>query len=128
MKLRVRTNSLRLRLTRSEVARFGDVGRVEESVEFGGTSAGQLVYVLESVIDIQAINATYDDKCIVVRVPREQAELWTSSNQVGIEGEQALENGKFLRILIEKDFACLDHRENEDEVDAYPHPNAGRTY
>ena len=30
-----------------------------------------------------------------------------------------------LRILVEKDFACLVEREGEDDSDAFPHPDGG---
>jgi hypothetical protein len=29
-----------------------------------------------------------------------------------------------LKILVEKDFACLAPREGEDESDMFPHPKA----
>ncbi len=34
--------------------------------------------------------------------------------------------GSHLSILVEKDFACLAPREDEDETDMYPHPLAGK--
>ena len=40
------------------------------------------------------------------------------------EGEQVLEDGERLAILVEKDFVCLTDRENEDESDMFPHPEA----
>jgi hypothetical protein len=33
-----------------------------------------------------------------------------------------LEDGTLLTLLIEKDFACLDHVD-EDQSDNYPNPN-----
>ena len=39
--------------------------------------------------------------------------------------ELALEDGDSLKILVEKDFACLVAREGEDESDMFPHPAAG---
>jgi hypothetical protein len=46
MKLRLQGNSVRLRLTRSEVERLRETGLVEESIEFG--SGESLVYRLQS--------------------------------------------------------------------------------
>jgi hypothetical protein len=49
MKLRLQGNSVRLRLTRSEVERLREIGRVEESVDFG---AGEvLAYRLQSRLE-----------------------------------------------------------------------------
>ncbi len=42
-----------------------------------------------------------------------------------MKGEQLLDDGSMLDILVEKDFACLTKREGEDESDMYPHPEAG---
>jgi hypothetical protein len=32
-------------------------------------------------------------------------------------------DGKTLRILVEKDFACLTKPPHEDDADAFPNPN-----
>lgn len=127
MKLRIRGNSLRLRLTRSEVAQFGDTGSVEEAIEFGGSGGAasqQLIYSLVSSNDIEEPTAVFENGRITVSVPRAQAAGWTESNQVGIEAEKPLGGeGRTLRILIEKDFACLEPRKDGDEdTDAFEHP------
>jgi hypothetical protein len=44
---------------------------------------------------------------------------------VGIAAEQPLgTDAGVLAILIEKDFACLDRR--DDDADAFPHPGEAR--
>ena len=48
---------------------------------------------------------------------------WASSDQVGIEGEQVIDNQTSLRILIEKDFACIDATD-EQNADTFPNPLA----
>ena len=48
------------------------------------------------------------------------------SEQVSIEADEALDDGDSLKILVEKDFACLAPREGEDETDMYPHPLEGQ--
>jgi hypothetical protein len=48
MKIRMRGNSVRLRLTRGEVARLAAVGRVEEATEFGLGPEARLIYSLAS--------------------------------------------------------------------------------
>jgi hypothetical protein len=49
---------------------------------------------------------------------------WASTEQVSIQGEQMLDEGGTLKILVEKDFVCLTGRDDEDESDMYPHPEA----
>ena len=60
MKLRIRGSSLRLRLTRSEVAEIGAGNAVEERVEFGGEPAQQLVYALVPSDDFETPTAVFD--------------------------------------------------------------------
>ena len=46
MKLRLHAGSLRLRLSQSEVARLGETGKVEDSIEF--SSGSELLYAIET--------------------------------------------------------------------------------
>ena len=57
MKLRLQGNSVRLRLTRSEVERLRETGLVEESIEFG--SGELLVYRLQSRREPGSVEATF---------------------------------------------------------------------
>lgn len=124
MKLRVRGNSIRLRLTQSEIVRFGETGLVEEIIEFGGES--KLIYALESSAQAKSVEAGFSENRVVVIIPQSKAENWTNSNKVGIKAEQSIGDNKILRLLIEKDFACLEPREGEEDADTFPHP-AGNT-
>ena len=46
---------------------------------------------------------------------------WAAGNDVSLHGEQPLEHG-VLRILVEKDFTCVEPRDGEDQSDLYPNP------
>ena len=56
-------------------------------------------------------------------LPATLAAAWAAGDQVSIEADQPLRAGEVLKILVEKDFACLKPRDDEDETDAYPHPS-----
>jgi hypothetical protein len=114
MKLRIRENSLRLRLTKSEVAEFAANGLVENKTDFG---AAVLIYALKSSETAQNLNAEFENGRIQIIIPKKTATNWTDTEEVGISGAT-----ETLRILIEKDFACLTVREGEDESDAFPNP------
>ena len=60
------------------------------------------------------------------RLPVSEVQDQASTEQVSIEAEEILDDGDHLKILIEKDFACLAPREDEDESDMYSHPLAAR--
>ena len=126
MKLRIRGNSIRLRLTRSEIAQFADTGSVEERVEFGFTKPA-LFYRLDRTDDGNGARANFEDQCLSVSIPAADAEKWIESEQVGIEGMQPIGINQVLRILVEKDFACLAERVNEDDSDAFTNPNTANT-
>jgi hypothetical protein len=69
-----------------------------------------------------------------VIIPRATARNWVESEQVSLMSEQPIDsesrNGvvknetpkNVLKILIEKDFVCLDRKEDPDNADAFPHP------
>lgn len=48
---------------------------------------------------------------------------WDKNEIVGFKDDFALKNGEKLSLLVEKDFVCLDERD-EDESDNYPNPLA----
>jgi hypothetical protein len=125
MKLRIRGNSLRFRLTKSEVAQFVETGLIEESIEFGAEESQRFVYALAvSAGKIGAPHAALENNRITIFLPAQQAEEWAKGEMVGISAEQKISGNKRLQILIEKDFACLEARPGEDETDAFPHPLA----
>jgi hypothetical protein len=117
MKLRISGNSIRLRLTRSEVDRFGGTGRVEGSVDFGPVGQ-KFVYALVRDDRLDAIAAEYHDNVLSVRIPENIAREWAGTDLVGIGSEASAGLG----ILIEKDFACLTPRQGEDESDMFANP------
>lgn len=123
MKLRVRDNSIRLRLTRSEVELARTDGLVRGRVPLAG--GNNFDYVLESSPATVKPEAHISNNVLTVRVPEKQIQNWAGSDEVSIAATQVLDEGVELDILVEKDFVCLTPREGEDETDMYPHPLAG---
>ncbi|MCR9141498.1 MAG: hypothetical protein NXI24_04540 [bacterium] len=132
MKLRIKGNSIRLRLTQSEVEIFGREGRVADCVQFGPIRS--LTYVLLRDAQARTPVAEYTGDEVRVLVPEETATQWVDSEQVGFRGEMQLAalptdagagpGDRILRILVEKDFQCLVSRPHEDESDHYVNPLA----
>ena len=119
MKLRIRGNSIRLRLTQSEVRRLADEGTVEESTDFGG--GRRFGYRLRTD-DVTAPVASFDGGAVLVRLPSDVVRRWADGNEVGIEGTQPVGGGATLKILVEKDFVCIDGPADENQDDAFPNP------
>ncbi len=125
MKLRIKGNSLRLRLTQTEVKQFEASGQVAAAIHFGETEAAKMSYILQKT-DAPEISASYKANCIQVNVPNDLAESWTKTNQVGLSHRMLQKEGAVLDILIEKDFKCLQTREGEVEADMFPNPDEGK--
>ena len=120
MKLRVLDNSIRLRLTRTEVDLIASEGLVKGHVAFAGTNTFD--YVLESSPATVKPEAHISNNVLTVRIPQEEIHNWANSEQVSILSQQILGDGAALKLLVEKDFACLAPRDGEDESDMFTHP------
>ncbi len=119
MKLRIKGNTLRLRLSQSEVALLADGKAVEESTSF--TLMHKLVVRMEPWL-LNTIEAKLEGSTITIFCSKEQVSTWANSDQVGIEAAQDNHTASPLHIFIEKDFACLSPR--TDEHDNFPNPQA----
>jgi len=119
MKLRIQGNSLRLRLSQSEVAQFSKTGFVEDGIDFA--PGVRFAYTMETSSSLPAPQASFQDHWLRIQVPSAAAKEWFTSDRVSISADQPIESGKALSILIEKDFQCL-HSGEERDPDAYPNP------
>ena len=119
MKLRIRGNSIRIRLSRTEVDNLGKDGYIEEITEFGNTA---FTYALRCKDDISDLSAAFSNGKITMYVPAHIAAEWPKNDTVGYENHMQLGNGKQLYLHLEKDFKCLDSA-FEDQSDNYENPN-----
>lgn len=124
MKLRIRGDSLRLRLTRSEVEALHSSGLVEGRTGFG---LREFVHALVRDELVNEVEARFDGDRISVHVPVDRIDAWASSEDVSIAHEQKIDGSRTLVILVEKDFQCLIPRGEEEDDDAYPNPNADQS-
>jgi hypothetical protein len=117
MKLRIKGNSIRLRLSMSDIDTFGKEGYLEERTEIG--TAVFIYALLRS--DEATMNATLDNNKIFVHLPATQATEWVTTEKVGYDARVNLPTGNELYLLVEKDFKCLDETE-EDQSDNFDNP------
>jgi len=107
---------------RAEVDTLRESGLVSANTQFPG--ARTFRYSVESSPASVNPAAFFSENEIIVRLPETTVLTWAGSDQVSISGEQVLDDGEILKILVEKDFVCLTGRDDEDESDMYPHPEA----
>ncbi len=123
MKLRIRENTIRLRLKRNEVDQIAAGESIVEETHFPGSV---LTYRLE-VTGNSTLSASFEGGNLAIYVPDSQVTEWAQSDQVSIVAEQDLGESGALSVLIEKDFKCLSpghHRLGDDDADTFPHPEA----
>jgi len=118
MKLRIRENTVRMRLKRGEVDRLASGESIVEQTCFPDSV---LTYRL-AISDDGKVSASFADGKLTICLPEPEVTKWAETDQVSIVAEQAP-----LSMLIEKDFTCLapgHHRPCEDDVDTFRHPDA----
>ena len=109
---------------RSEVDALRQDGLVSSKIEFPGGRSFD--YAVESSPASVNPGAFLSENILTVRLPETMVLAWASTEQVSIAGEQLLDDGQKLSILVEKDFACLVPREDEDESEMFGNPDADK--
>lgn len=121
MKIRIKGNSIRLRLSQSEVNALAKGEAILERTQFSLVDAFE--YAVE-LWHLKVAEAKFENGRITVFLPEEAIAKWAGTEEVSLSYLQENESDG-LRILVEKDFACLAEREGEDESDNFPHPKTG---
>jgi hypothetical protein len=124
MKLRVRGNSIRFRVSRSELDRLVWTGVVEDAVQFGPGRDQRMTYALRRDNHASAVSVDYTPGRILVLIPPAMINRWQNPDQVGISGVHDIGAGEPLSILLEKDFACSERAGAEDDADTFPRSEA----
>ena len=119
MKLRIRGSTLRLRVSKPELAELVTRGWVEDACRFAPGST--LSYRLE-VGTADRFLAEFARDRVRVRAPRAAVTRWARDDEVAMSAEQPLGGGESLAILVEKDFECLKHKAGEDESNLFANP------
>ena len=123
MKLRIKGNTIRLRLLRSEVERLCSADIVSEEIRFGTATDQALKYSVAASDGIEEVTVQFSDNQILVLLPESVAMNWTGGDDVGIEASIDVGNYTELSVLIEKDFECVGRPDDPDKADAFPNPS-----
>lgn len=118
MKLRIKGNSLRLRLTKSDVSKLAKDGIVEEKTHFVNS---ELTYSLESSKIAHKISASFKSNAIKIIIPVLLIENWPTNHIISFDEYLNEKDRHSLHILVEKDFMCIDET-TEDQSDNFENP------
>jgi len=122
MKLRIKGNTIRYRLSKSEINRFAKEGYIESNTPF---VSSVFTYALQSRPDElgHELSADFKDCVVTLYVPEKMVAEWVNTDVVGFDTWMDVDNGEKLYLLLEKDFKCLDETV-EDQSDNYENPLA----
>ena len=123
MKLRIKGNSLRLRISPSEMKQLLQSGRVDETIYFGADENARLTYALEHRAQAGGMEVLYRPHEVTVLISSREAANWAEGNAVGLYGATGSVHGP-LELAVEKDFSCLD-KEGVENADTFPNPKQG---
>lgn len=122
MKVRITGNKIRFRLKEPEVKQLQQEGNISEILAFGCNENEQLIFII-STSENNYLSLDFSSNKTALLVPKPLLENWTLTDLVGFYAEVDTGRGKTVSILVEKDFMCLDKRE-EDDIGSYPNPIA----
>lgn len=114
MKIRIKGNTVRYRLTKSEVQQMKIKGFVEENTIF---PLNTFTYKLIAQKGIDKLEAEFLYHTITLFMPEKEAKTWFDSDRITYRN-----TFEKLTLIVEKDFVCLDHTD-EDQSDNYENPN-----
>ena len=100
MKLRIKSDSLRYRLTRSDVDTLAREGYLEDQINFAGNP---LIYAVQ-LTNGEVLTSSYIDNKITLSMARKMIIELVDTDRVGFENKAGE-----LHLLVEKDFTCLDN-------------------
>jgi hypothetical protein len=124
MKLRIKGNSLRLRVSRSELIRFLAGEEVAETIRFAAAPEAKLTYALARGTQSGAAIVRYRPQEVTVLLSEEQTQSWSQESEVGVYTQVDIAPQGLLELMVEKDFACLD-RSDADNQDTFVNPLMG---
>jgi hypothetical protein len=124
MKLRIKENSLRYRVSRSDLVRLMQSGRIEETIRFAPQPDATLTYALECPSAQKEMPVRYQVQKVTVLLSLEEARRLSEGDEVGLYYTCDFGDGEVLELVVEKDFACLKDTDADNE-DAFPNPNHG---
>ena len=114
MKIRFQRGSVRFRLKQGEVRSLVETGRVEEPV-----ALGDVVFVQSLELGGDAPTLAFEGSRLAARIPAADARRWASDDSVGL----CYEMPEGTRLLVEKDWACLEPADGDANADTFARPS-----
>jgi len=123
MKIRIKDNSVRFRLSASDLKKLRKKGEIVSECRFGTSQVFKYSVVSKKGGNSEYLCIDLKKNHIKIELSASDVKEWIKSDLEGFDAE--MDNGSKggLYVLIEKDWQCLTPRD-EDESDLFPNPNA----
>lgn len=117
MKIRLQKGSLRFRLRQADAQTLATSGLVREDVAVGTQTFSSTLELCDGSPEL-----VLDGPRLIARIPGADARRWHTGAEVGLY--YSLPEG--TRLMVEKDWPCLDPAPGENEDDTFVRPSTPR--
>ncbi|HDZ06786.1 hypothetical protein LCGC14_0243170 [marine sediment metagenome] len=118
MKIRIKGDSIRFRLTQTEVQALSNNGKIYDSTNFGATKFSYGVVLNNKA---EHLSIKFENNSIILEMPEADGRSWFANDIITFDHTMKTSSENNLYLLLEKDFTCLDNT-IEDQSDNYPNP------
>jgi HSP20 family molecular chaperone IbpA len=101
MKLRLDKNSITIRIEPEERAELSRTGSLQERISIDQNNFFQFTVRMSDQIESVAANFTSNQ--LIVQLPKNQAEVWLTSGQVGIRANIISSQKNMILLVVEED-------------------------
>ncbi len=123
MKIRIKDNTIRFRLSSTDLKTLKKKGKVVSKCTFGTTQIFKYSVVSKKKGNSEYLCVDLKKNHIKVELAASDVKAWMKSDLEGFDAHMDNGTKEGLYVLIEKDWQCLKPRD-EDESDLFPNPNA----
>ncbi|MEM9547678.1 MAG: hypothetical protein AAGA77_16980 [Bacteroidota bacterium] len=123
MKIRIRDNSIRFRLSATDLKKLRKKGKLVSKCIFGTSQVFKYSVVSKKNGNSEFLCVDLKKNHISIELAASDVKEWVKTDLEGFDA--IMDNGtkEGLYVLVEKDWQCLTPR-GEDESDLFPNPNA----
>jgi len=123
MKIRIKDNSIRFRLSATDLKTLKKKGKVVSKCTFGSTQVFKYSVVSKKNGNSEYLCVDLKKNHITIELAASDVKEWLKTDLEGFDAQMDNGTKEGLYVLIEKDWQCLKPRD-EDESDLFPNPNA----
>lgn len=109
MKIRMTTNSIRIRIRKSELDQLIERSEIKDHIVFASDTTFHYSLKLDS--EISNLEGDFTNSTINISIPTTLAQQWATTSRVSLEENIRINDTDTLHLLVEKDFPCLDRPE-----------------